>query len=128
MSDAYTQRALRILLAGPQLTKEFVGLVAGPDRTNFNKSEYTALISRLKRNNLIRVHDAKYYITDAGRVMADPESDMHVRSGVVSKMSGVYTCPELGRTCFRPGAYDFLDIPSVFGSERRPYSFKSGIN
>ena len=128
MSDAYTQRALRFLLNEPCLTKDFIGLVAGPDRTDFIKSNFTALVARLKRNNLVRVHEGKYYITDAGRVVADPESDMHVRSGVVSKMSGVYTCPELGRTCFRPGAYDFLDIPSVFGSERRPYSFKSGIN
>ena len=128
MSEAYTQRALRILLAGPQLTKEFVGLVAGPDRTNFNKSEYTALISRLKRNNLVRVHECKYYITDAGRLIAEPGSPLQAKGNTVSRMGGTYTCPELGRTCFRPGAYDFLDIPSVFGSERRAYQFKSGIN
>lgn len=29
-----------------------------------------------------------------------------------------YTCPELGRTCPRPGAYDAFDLPSVFGSRR----------
>lgn len=128
MSEAYTQRALRFLLNEPCLTKDFIGLVAGPDRTDFIKSNFTALVARLKRNNLVRVHGGKYYITDAGRVVADPDSTMRVKGGSITRMAGTYTCPELGRTCFRPGAYDFLDIPSVFGSERRAYQFKPGIN
>lgn len=31
-------------------------------------------------------------------------------------MSGAYACPELGRTCFRPGAYDAFELPSLIGS------------
>lgn len=34
-----------------------------------------------------------------------------------------YTCPELGRTCTRPNAYDAYDLPSVYAGERRPYRF-----
>lgn len=30
-----------------------------------------------------------------------------------------YKCPELGRTCHRPGAYDAFDLPSIIGQERR---------
>lgn len=30
-------------------------------------------------------------------------------------MTGSYTCPELGPTCFRPGAYDAFQLPSLFG-------------
>lgn len=30
-----------------------------------------------------------------------------------------YGCPELGRTCHRPGAYDAFTLPSLIGSERR---------
>ncbi|WP_219209477.1 hypothetical protein [Variovorax boronicumulans] len=30
-----------------------------------------------------------------------------------------YTCPELGRTCHRPGAYDAFSLPSRFGNEWR---------
>lgn len=30
-----------------------------------------------------------------------------------------YSCPELGRTCQRPGAYDAFALPSLFGNERR---------
>jgi hypothetical protein len=30
-----------------------------------------------------------------------------------------YTCPELGRTCQRPGAYDAFALPSLIGNERR---------
>jgi hypothetical protein len=31
-------------------------------------------------------------------------------------MRGVYTCPELGETCQRPGAYDAFRLPSVYGN------------
>ena len=31
-------------------------------------------------------------------------------------MKGSYPCPELGRTCQRPGAYDAFDLPSLHGS------------
>lgn len=34
-----------------------------------------------------------------------------------------YTCPELGRTCNRPNAYDAFDLPSIYAGERRPYRF-----
>ena len=34
-----------------------------------------------------------------------------------------YSCPELGRTCTRPNAYDAYDLPSVYGDVRRPYRF-----
>ena len=26
----------------------------------------------------------------------------------------IYTCPELGRICMRPGAYDAYDLPSLY--------------
>lgn len=34
-----------------------------------------------------------------------------------------YKCPELGRTCLRPNAYDAFDLPSVYAGERKPYRF-----
>ena len=34
-----------------------------------------------------------------------------------------YTCPELGRTCDRPNAYDAFDLPSLYAGERKPYRF-----
>lgn len=34
-----------------------------------------------------------------------------------------YTCPELGRTCTRPNAYDAFNLPSLYGNVRRPYRF-----
>ena len=36
---------------------------------------------------------------------------------------GTYHCPELGRTCMRPGAYDAFDLPSMYAGERKPYRF-----
>ena len=35
----------------------------------------------------------------------------------------VYLCPELGRTCTRPGAYDAYDLPSMYAGVRKPYRF-----
>ena len=32
-----------------------------------------------------------------------------------------YTCPELGRTCYRPGAYDFLALPSLINGKLVSY-------
>lgn len=128
MSEAYTRKALKLLINEPCPTSEFLNLVVGPDRKDYVKSDFSALIGRLKRNKLVRIQGGKYYITDVGRVFAEPDSPLQATGNAVDRMGGSYKCPELGRTCFRPGAYDFLDIPSVFGSERRPYSFKSGIN
>ena len=34
-----------------------------------------------------------------------------------------YTCPELGRTVVRTGAYDAFDLPSLYGDVRKPYRF-----
>jgi len=38
-----------------------------------------------------------------------------------------YLCPELGRTCTRPGAYDAFDLPSVYAGVRLPYRFSQGL-
>lgn len=38
-------------------------------------------------------------------------------------MKNHYKCPELGKTSFRPGAYDAFEIPSVYAGVRKPYRF-----
>jgi hypothetical protein len=40
-------------------------------------------------------------------------------NGAPPVMAGNYTCPELGRTCTRPGAYDALALPSLFNGRQR---------
>ncbi len=35
----------------------------------------------------------------------------------------VYLCPELSRTCTRPGAYDAFDLPSIYAGKTKPYRF-----
>lgn len=126
MYEILAQRALKLLLDGPCSTKEFIAKVAGSDRDNFKKTELTTLGLRLRRGELVRVLDGKYYITDIGR--AHLGTDNTAKPDTVNRMVGDYTCPELGKTCHRPGAYDFLEVPSVFGPERRPYKFRSGVN
>ncbi len=39
----------------------------------------------------------------------------------------VYMCPELGRTCTRPNAYDAFDLPSIYAGERKPYRFAKSL-
>lgn len=45
-------------------------------------------------------------------------STTHVEQGC-APTTKAYTCPELGRTCRRPGAYDAFSLPSRFGNEWR---------
>lgn len=40
-------------------------------------------------------------------------------TGAPPVMAGSYTCPELGRTCTRPGAYDAMALPSLFNGRQR---------
>ena len=41
---------------------------------------------------------------------------------------GAYDGRELGRTCHRPGAYDFMDIPSLRNGERVPMGRIQGVS
>ena len=35
----------------------------------------------------------------------------------------IYLCPELGKTCHRPGAYDAYALPSLYDGVLKPYRF-----
>lgn len=39
----------------------------------------------------------------------------HVSEPSKQLRADAYTCPELGRPCARPGAYDAFDLPSLYG-------------
>jgi hypothetical protein len=39
-------------------------------------------------------------------------------TGAPPVMAGNNTCPELGRTCTRPGAYDAMALPSLVNGRR----------
>jgi hypothetical protein len=41
-------------------------------------------------------------------------------TGAPPVMAGNYTCPELGRTCTRPGAYDAMALPSLQNGRQMP--------
>ena len=126
MQEIVIRQALKVLLSGPCPTKDFVSRAVGEDRAKFKKPLLINLGAKLKKRGLVRLLDGSYYITDEGKALAG--EDTKVRGTLISKTGGEYTCPELGRTCHRAGAYDFLDIPSKFGNELRSYQFKSGVN
>lgn len=43
----------------------------------------------------------------------------YARATGATVMAGNYTCPELGRTCTRPGAYDALALPSLQNGQQK---------
>jgi hypothetical protein len=43
------------------------------------------------------------------------------------KKRPIYLCPELGRTCTRPGCYEAYDLPSLYAGVRKPYRFSESI-
>ncbi|MDP9891258.1 hypothetical protein J2W32_000355 [Variovorax boronicumulans] len=45
-------------------------------------------------------------------------------NGAPPVMAGSYTCPELGRTCTRPGAYDAMALPSLQNGRQK---FPAGL-
>lgn len=55
---------------------------------------------------------------DRHRLRRTARTAVQVEHGCAPTTKG-YTCPELGRTCHRPGAYDAFSLPSRFGNEWR---------
>lgn len=59
-----------------------------------------------------------YVITALGRRTLNGPRQASTAARIVADIRTAYTCPELGRTCQRPGAYDFLQHPSLIGGHR----------
>ena len=52
--------------------------------------------------------------------------ELHKRKAEAARVAKHYTCPELGRTCTRIGAYDAYELPSLMGNKEMPYRFSEG--
>lgn len=115
------EAALRVVVQNKLLDAAGVNRACG--------DAYTSL-GDLCRRGLVKVkpgaqRDGKpttlYIATDKG--VAALERHVVRIEGVVSRARAwdgkAYKCPEMGRTCHRPGAYDALALPSMIGSERR---------
>lgn len=66
-------------------------------------------------------HALAYMLTPAGAAALSPARDAPQQAPTFTRLaarSDTYTCPELGRTCQRPGAYDFLQHPSLIAGQR----------
>lgn len=66
------------------------------------------------------------YLSGELQPLIDPDRRFFVHTqsqkpnlGSATPSTDAYTCPELGRTCMRPGAYDALALPSLIAGERR---------
>src|SRR5512142_2694031 len=59
-----------------------------------------------------------WHITEHGRKAMEAPKVATTRKVVAGTTVGFYDGKELTRTCQRPGAYDFLQYPSLMGDKR----------
>jgi hypothetical protein len=110
---------LRPLLDGASIARE----------CNDATSTLEQLVSRgFARINKSRKRDGRmaalYIATLKGRAALDSHAPAAARprkrtGAPAAPASAGYACPELGRTCHRPGAYDAFALPSLIFDERR---------
>lgn len=70
------------------------------------------------QSTLYSVTSKGFSALDRYRGRRSARTPTQVEQGV-APATKAYTCPELGRTCHRPGAYDAFSLPSRFGNEPR---------
>lgn len=119
--------ALQVLSINPCRKQFFKAKIEQELGRNLVGAEYAWFQRKAKEENLLNLIDGKFILSSSGRLALGLPKGSLVEGSTWNKMTGDYLCPELGRTCQRQGAYDFLDIPSRFCDVRKPYKFKSGV-
>jgi hypothetical protein len=125
MIEKLIKAALEVVTESSCPVTRFTNRVTAKLSEPCGKVMLTSLSKRLRKLDYIRIVNGTYTITDTGKAALN--NGTAVRGAITSKLEGTYLCPELGRTCHRPNAYDFLDVPSRYNDERRVYRFTSGI-
>lgn len=66
--------------------------------------------------------DIVWHITNHGRVAIEGKKFKPSKDRICAGTTvGLYDGKELTRTCFRPGAYDYMDCPSLIGGKMVPF-------
>lgn len=115
MKIGHTQRELlKRLLNGPKGLQFFSHGDTGNSQLGFH---FTRYLPQMAQKGLVVEIGELWHITQAGRefLAEKPVKKVKVAAGTTE---GSYDGKELTRTCMRPGAYDFLQYPSLMGNER----------
>jgi len=120
---------LRIVRACP--------LITGTGINSEMKRSVSRHLGKLVQNGHLQAREQRqisgrveraYSLTDRGRRSLEAAITAPSRAPKTAprapSMDGTYTCPELGKTCDRPGAYDAFGYPSLIAGERH---FPRGI-
>jgi len=66
--------------------------------------------------------DVVWHITNHGRVAIEGKKFKPSKDKICAgTTTGTYDGKELTRTCLRPGAYDYMDCPSLMAGYTRPF-------
>jgi len=66
--------------------------------------------------------DTVWHITNHGRIAIEGKKFKPAKDRICAGTStGSYDGKELTRTCLRPGAYDYMDCPSLMAGYTRPF-------
>jgi hypothetical protein len=66
--------------------------------------------------------DTVWHITNHGRIAIEGKTFKPSKDRICAgSMGGTYDGKELTRTCLRPGAYDYMDCPSLMAGYTRPF-------
>lgn len=113
--------ALRAVVHVKRLDTEAAGTACGRSASTLTDLCRRGFVKRAPGTRLNGSPASFYVATDKG--VAALERHAAAQRPVVSVAPAwtaeAYKCPELGRTCHRPGAYDAFTLPSRFGSELR---------
>jgi hypothetical protein len=66
--------------------------------------------------------DITWHVTNHGRIAIEGKKFKPAKDRICAgSMGGSYDGKELTRTCLRPGAYDYMDCPSLMAGYTRPF-------
>jgi hypothetical protein len=87
---------------------------------------YDRYLREMEQHGLVVSIEAKgdimWHITNFGRVAIEGKKFKPSKDRICAgSMGGTYDGKELTRTCLRPGAYDYMDCPSLMAGYTRPF-------
>jgi hypothetical protein len=110
---------LKRLAYGPKSTRSFTHGDTGNSQLSVHFHRYLDEMAQAGLVVVISQHgEDLWHITEHGRKELEAPKLASTRKIVAGTTQGFYDGKELTRTCMRPGAYDFLQYPSLMGDER----------
>lgn len=122
--DSKLKLALVVLDLETVSSKTLAALLQDRYPEDFSSDVASAIIEQLQIKRYVVRINGKLSITQAGKELASLIGQ-RAEPPRLDKLKGDFYAPELGRTCLRPGAYDFMDKPSLVAGKPVPYRYSS---